>query len=927
MRINLKEVNFTNSKIYLRNIKIKFWWLMLFIACLISGNAFSQSQKHPVIYATDEERPRILELIDKQDWAKSIVTQFRSNVDPKLSIHQVNPDAITNDLPDFPSSDDNTEAFASPLAAAHNKVLSTASYAAMLYYITQEEKYASFAGDILAYYIDHLESKTAKNATVTGNYFYDPRTVFSHFAVTYDFIYNYLKKPATTVYNKSTQKRELFSNAKAQKALRNIVGNTLNEEGGFETNGRFISNHHILTGPGSLFPILCIDDDQEREYFFNIFWEKGTKRQSSFKNTILLMFGEQGIWPESTSYGFMPIVPLILNVVDRVKPEMKIYAETQNIFDGMFLFENLRNPNRSFVRYGDSKRSLDKTDENYRFALAFAKRHKNLELQTKAEIALGQFYDVSGGYKPVLSSGTFDNYSSLELFWGEELPSTSVSEFNYKPTVIVKHAGVALQRNHVEKQNSLYGLCGIIGGAHYVHSHATGIAMELYGAEYIMAPNGGLPPSLAERRIPRHRHYFMRHGGNNTVVVNGTSQGRQEGSWASGIKIWQNTTVNLAAEPRHLEDPINKNFSFSTQFLKDEVNNCEQQRTLGIIRTSETSAYYFDMFRSKSLGENKFHDYIYHNIGDETLITNSKKEVLGVSNTNRYSGDIGDSVKSPGWSLLENTQVTEPTADGVKIRFKINFNNRYMHMFMPAGASKEYTKALGPATREAENGYLTKKTQVLAIRQNGEAWDRPFISVFEPSLKEQPSVQSVEPLVFDGASIGAIVTNNVAGNMVSDYIICNDTDVREVEFPDFKLKFKGRYGIVRKEFQNDKKVITLYIGEGSYLNFESYTLQSDSQNKGVATFDDLVLGTNTSQSNKLEVYPNPSKDVLIIKAKDSNWKMLKIFNSKGNEMYSNNSGKTFLEVSIEKYKMNPGIYVLEFIDHRDVRITRKIVIE
>ncbi|SOE19841.1 Por secretion system C-terminal sorting domain-containing protein [Spirosomataceae bacterium TFI 002] len=908
-------------------MKTKFWWPMLFMACMICVSAFSQSQKHPVIYATEEERPRILELIDRQDWAKSIVTQFRSNVDPKLNIHQVNPDVITNNLPDFPSSDDNTEAEASPLAAAHSKVLTTASYSAMLYYITQEEKYASFAGDILTYYIDLLEPKTAKNATISGNHFYDPRTVFGPFAITYDFIYNYLKKPGTTVYNKSTKKRELFSNAEAQKALRNIVGNTLNEEEGYETNGRFISNHHILTGPGSLFPILCIEDDKEREYFFNIFWEKGTKRQSSFKNTILLMFGEQGIWPESTSYGFMPNVSMILNVVDRVKPEMNIYDETKNIFEGMFLFENLRNPNRSFVRYGDSKRNLDTTDENYRLALAFAKRRKNLELQTKAEIALRQFYDASGGYKPVLSSGTFDNYDALELFWGEELPSISVNEFDYKPTVIVKHAGVALQRNHVEKQNSIYGLCGIIGGAHYVHSHATGIAMELYGMEYVMAPNGGLPPSLPERRIPEHRHYFMRHGGNNTVVVNGTSQGRQEGSWASGIKIWQNTTVNVAAEPGHLEDPINKNFSFATQFLKDEVNNCEQQRTLGIIRTSETSAYYFDMFRSKSLGENNFHDYIYHNIGDETLITNSKKEVLGVSNTNRYSGDIGDSVKSPGWSLLENTQVTEPTAEGVKIRFKINFNNRYMHMFIPAGANKEYTKALGPASREAENGYLTKKTQVVAIRQNGEAWNRPFISVFEPSLKEESSVQSVEPLVFNGASVGAIVTNNVAGNIVSDYIICNDTDDREVDFPDFQLKFKGRFAIVRKEFLNDKKVITLYIGEGSNLTFESYSLQSDLQNKGVASFDDLVLGTGITENEKLEVYPNPSKDVLIVKTKDPDWKMLKIFNSKGNEVYSNESGNTSLEVSIETYKMIPGIYVLELIDHRNARITRKIAIE
>lgn len=255
------------------------------------------------------------------------------------------------------------------------------------------------------------------------------------------------------------------------------------------------------------------------------------------------------------------------------------------------------------------------------------------------------------------------------MFWAKDIPNTIDGEIDFeKPTVIIKHAGVALQRNYVEQNNEDYGLCGIIGGAHYVHSHVTGITMELYGANYIMAPGAGLPQTVAQRKLPEHTDYFWRHAGNNTMIVNGTTHGIQPGSWNSDSYLWMNTTVNVAAEPKHLEDPIASNFSFATQFLDDTVNNDQQKRTLSTIRTSETTGYYFDMFRSKSLGVNNFHDYIYHNIGDATNIMRMDGTILGVSPTNRYQNDIGDLRKSPGWRFFENTNVTQPTAEAIHVR-------------------------------------------------------------------------------------------------------------------------------------------------------------------------------------------------------------------------------------------------------------------
>ena len=146
----------------------------------------AQSLKHPVIWVTEDERVDILDKIDKYDWAKSIVNQLHNKVDDELKAHQENPNRILNSIPAFAKNDhENSERKAGPLAAGHNKVLALASEAGMLYYITQEEKYAQFAADILSFYIDHIAPLTPETTTICGYDFFDPRTTYGPCLVSY----------------------------------------------------------------------------------------------------------------------------------------------------------------------------------------------------------------------------------------------------------------------------------------------------------------------------------------------------------------------------------------------------------------------------------------------------------------------------------------------------------------------------------------------------------------------------------------------------------------------------------------------------------------------------------------------------------------------------------------------------------------------
>jgi hypothetical protein len=810
---------------------------VLLVLCLVKVLFLSaQSLEHPIIHITTDERAEVLDKISKYGWAQFAQNELKKSVDTKVAAHKSNPAQTINAIIALASDDNLSESQAGSANSDHFKVLSSAAHAGMLYYLTEDDDYAQYAADIIWHYFQELAPRTPETTAIGGNYFYDPRSTYPHLAYAYDFIYNFLNTQGRQVYDKTVGTRIPYNNETAQKAMKNVAGNALLESGGTDTKyGKLVSNHPILTAPGALAAILCIDDDTERERLFNVFWNTGTKRQNSFTKTVMPIFGEQGIWPESTSYSFMSRIQLVLNMVDRIKPELDVITKYRNVLDGVFLFENLRHPNRSYVRYGDSKRYNDGSKSLLRYVLSIAKRKGLTDLQDKAETALAQYYNAEGGRNQAFGTSAFGGLDHLGLFWGEEFPLNSTQEFDYKPTVIVKHAGVALQRNYTENNNELYGLCGIIGGAHYVHSHATGITMELYGLGDIMAPNGGMPITVAERKLPMHTNYFRLYAGNNTVIVNGTSKGRQQGSWSSNSYLWQNTTVNIAAEPAHLEDPLSPNFSFATQFLDDNINNSDQQRTLSTIRTSPTTAYYFDMFRSKSLNTNNFHDYIYHNIGDATTIKTIDGSTLPVSTTNRYQNDIGDPVESPGWRFFENTNVTEPTSDALYIRFDLDATNSYMNMFAPAGVTREYTKALGPATREALNGYVNKKTQIVAVRQQGEAWDKPYVYIFEPSKSTNTSVKSVQHIYNGNIIVGAKVVSEVNGSKITDYIFSNDsnTTVSHVD-----INFTGEFGIVRTELKDGKTNVSLYLGKGSSLTFLDETITGDGDGKA---YKDYIL--------------------------------------------------------------------------------------
>ena len=76
----------------------------------------------------------------------------------------------------------------------------------------------------------------------------------------------------------------------------------------------------------------------------------------------------------------------------------------------------------------------------------------------------------------------------------------------------------------------------------------------------------------------------------------------------------------------------------------------------------------------------------------------------------------------------------------------------------------------------------------------------------------------------------------VNGTEITDYILSTEKEDTEVILDKQKIKFKGRFGIVRLEVNGNDTQLTLYIGEGEKLSFGKKELWATKDKKGVSKF-------------------------------------------------------------------------------------------
>jgi len=781
-----------------------------------TSTLWTKSLVHPHIWVSPSDRQGILENISTHDWARSLMNQLESRHASRVANHSLNPASDITAIPAIPGD-----------RTTHRNILNNGAECAILYYLTQDERYAQIAANILHQYVKLISVKdplTFEFYTPNFNHLIQCRELFTRVAMIYDFVQPYISNTGKTVYDFALGGQVAFDFDRAQKAFEVMAENVI-EVGGNN------SNHPVLELPGGLYSVMCIEDDTIRASFFDKLMNGASNSKQPGVNWMLSRFSPQErLWPESAGYGkFTHALFLqILNILDRYDPNLNLITNNKDLIESIFIYENFLYPNGATMAYGDINRNFSDHAHIFRTVMEIADRKGYTELRKRAASTLKKIYTKNGGYTPLIETQRLEWNNPLQLLWGHPI-DTSVSdagEHQYG-TVRATHAGVVMQRNFVETENEQYGLMYYTGGGTYVHAHASGLDMELYGVGYVIGPDFGSDTYGSDI----HEQYAVSYAAHNTVIVNGSS-GR--GPKTNGNSTWQNIVdpiVLAASEPAVYANPIANNFSFSTQFLDDNQNNVDQQRTNSIVRTSPTSGYYVDIFRSFSNTTNDFHDYLFHGLGDALELKSDNNELELTDTPGRYQNDVGDSRKQPGWRWFSNAKTSAKTNKPVTARFHLQYDDKYLHVNVPGGIDKEYSSALAPPTKEVKNGYAQKDTQMFIIRKYGEAWDKPFIAVFEPSQNTNGTVKETNHIFYDNSVVGVEVTSVIDGVEIKDIILSNPTASNAITLHKYDVSFTGSFAIVRTLIKSGKTDVSLYIGAGNSLTFNDKTLTADSDGK------------------------------------------------------------------------------------------------
>ncbi|MBM6993914.1 MAG: hypothetical protein I3J02_11745 [Prevotella sp.] len=222
-----------------------------------------------------------------------------------------------------------------------------------------------------------------------------------------------------------------------------------------------------------------------------------------------------------------------------------------------------------------------------------------------------------------------------------------------------------------------------------------------------------------------------------------------------------------------------------------------QQRTNAIVKTSATGGYYVDIFRSRKMkGGDKTHDYFYHNLGQQMSVTAADGSPLTFRPTDELAFAGGHLY---AYSYLYNKEETTDSGD-IRAEFVTNDDIR-MTLWMRRDSNRTIIKALSPVNLEYERmphqPYDIKSQPVLTFvaRQRGEAWNHPFVAVYEPSNRAEPSeILDVSYFTPQGGDASAVGIRVRLRDGSTDYVFSSPNPCRMTYNG---MTVEGRYGVVR----------------------------------------------------------------------------------------------------------------------------------
>ena len=485
---------------------------------------------------------------------------------------------------------------------------------------------------------------------------------------------------------------------------------------------------------------LVLQDDQAyadgkgKQYYLDYIVNQNSIRQWSMNKLIDFGFDAKSkTWYESPGYSTTVLSSIcdFANMLDE-KAGIDLFKLRPILTEAVKTSAEYLFPNRMIAGFGDTHPGYLNTG-GIDQVLKYATRHKNKNLISEMNL-------LKNAVAPQAPISEIEAYTST-LF--------------YAPNV----SWIAM-RSGMDKQHDLMASINASLGN---HQHANGISLELYGKGYVLGPDAGIGRTLYSGLD--YLEYYSQMPAHNTVVVDGVS--------SYPVMMSQHAFKVVASYPEvSKEQPASKKLSekkLSIQKdseLKDKITyatvsfiepetQAQQQRTTAIVKTSAKGGYYIDVFRSKKKeGGDKTHDYFYHNLGQEMKVMDATSgqpldmkptEELAFAGGHLYAYSYIYDKKSTEMQNSVKTQFVTKILDDKVVEAMDGQREIIMTMWMKKDENRTIFQALSPVNLEYERmpnqPYKVDEQPVLTFvaRQKGEAWNHPFVCVYEPSSDTEPS--------------------------------------------------------------------------------------------------------------------------------------------------------------------------------------------
>ena len=817
-----------------------FYLFLMACAIVLPIDVGAQTVERPTIWTTPDQRSEILQKIESQAWAKTFYSSFKARLHDEFSSYKQDPKLFLKGIPlDWESSKNSWPSFETVEDVTNNKdsnyrkalmtYLQIAIDCGVIYFLEEDEQYAQCASDILYTTIKGLEHLETSNQKSNGGWIYpkdhlrEAREIGSQIPIIYDFIAPFLRRNGKA-YDVVAKKEVTFPIDLAQQVFKTYARLAIE-------HGHTGSNWSVLEAPSLVHNTLALENSKERDSLLQFFLKEGTPYQDALPEILGKYDGKGSVYPETSQYsnGVASLITKLMVEIENYRPDLHLFRDYSVIPLALSRWDELRYPNGEIIRFGDGHREFDALYDAYEIAYKLGKQHKDSEFTQRFGTLLRTAIRNNHYDRAYLSNSRIlrahPYFDPLPILWYCDTLEGSIVERVLPRTDQLPHAGIYLQRNLSPTGSANDGLMCFVGGAQYVHGHASGMDMELYGCGEVLGVDNG----RGSYRKNIHENYSRLFAAHNTVIVNGSSQG--EGDW---VNLGINTTTLEAMEPKPNQTAISPKHSFTITGFSDDRGDgaeAEQERLLALIRTSSNTGYYVDVFRSRSALPNEYHDYLYHNIGDDLEFLN--KDLHLSSTPERYKGGEDTQWKqnrvyrNPGWHFFEKVQSSKAYEKNVELVFKtekLKESPAYMNVFISGSPDREYSKAMAPKTYEVPSPYDKLKTPTLIVRKKGEAWKEPFAIIYEPACGPKGSVELVEKLTSKGSYAGMKVVSNIENTSIIQYVLTLEENSVYTD-DSINLEFRGRFAVLT--FDEAHRLREVYIGEGDYLKADDHEIVMD----------------------------------------------------------------------------------------------------